>query len=153
MEQTYAKWLNKAVRRCGRAHDRDEVMALFTQGLDPVTSNLLQAYRADQDKETYMELIQQARCKEDAVRARNTESSVKPMPRVVKPSTMRRQLHLIQSFSKTSSKHSRKSEVPRQEELHIVSYRKWAEPTRHLVPRRALKAALRFPSRNEANVI
>lgn len=50
-------------------YDRDEVMNLFTKGLDPGTRALLQAYRTNNKNATNLELIQQDRYEWDAERA------------------------------------------------------------------------------------
>lgn len=63
--------LNDSVGRCVHVRGADEVVTLLIEGLNPVIRSLVQAYRDEQRNTTYLEINQQARYQEEAVRSQN----------------------------------------------------------------------------------
>lgn len=71
-EPDYLVRFNKAFQRCGNVYPTSEPCTMFIDFLEPATRSLVSRYRTDKRRITYLELVQHAKAKVDALRARTS---------------------------------------------------------------------------------
>lgn len=72
-EQKYSKRINDGVSRCRSVHSPEEVITMYTDGLDITVRTIVQRYRENHRRATYLELVQHAKYEGEAVRARGVQ--------------------------------------------------------------------------------